>query len=246
MSRLSLRSEVVLSDDESPYSASGGQLLADPATDIGVKSERKRKRRRAARDSTLEWVIAIGLAMAAAFLIKAFLIQAFVIPSESMLPTLQNHDRVLVSKFAYRISDIHRGDVIVFKNPTPVQRRGPGEPGQLIKRVIGLEGDAVESVNGKLYVNGEATVEGFLNPGVRTDDCCTKWMDDSFLSSSAAAQATLVGKNGQIIVPPDTLFVMGDNRPNSKDSRFIGPIDRKLIVGKAFLRIWPPTRLGRL
>lgn len=212
----------------------------------GVQHERRRRRRTRARDAIVEWVVAIALALGAALLIKTYAIQAFVIPSESMLPTLQKQDRVLVSKFAYRVSDLHRGDVIVFKNPTPPERRAPNEPGQLIKRVVGLEGDTLESVGGKLQVNGRPSEEPFILAGARTDDCCVKWLDDPSAGQTDAASQTTVGKNGQIVVPPGTVFVMGDNRPNSKDSRFIGPVSRKLIVGKAFLRIWPPNRLGRL
>lgn len=236
---------------------SGQALLGSSASDepagssarttaIGVRQERRRRRRSRARDAVLEWIVAIALALGAALLIKTYAIQAFVIPSESMLPTLEKQDRVLVSKFAYRVSDIHRGDVLVFKNPTPPERRAPNEPGQLIKRVVALEGDTVESVGGKLQVNGRPADEPFIIAGARTDDCCTKWLDDPAAGKTVAAQGTTVGQNGQITVPVGTVFVMGDNRPNSKDSRFIGPINRKLIVGKAFLRIWPPNRLGRL
>ena len=231
----------LLGPSASEHTASGAQDAA-----AGVRQERRRRRRNRARDAVIEWVVAIVLALGAALLIKTYAIQAFVIPSESMLPTLEKQDRVLVSKFSYRVSDIHRGDVLVFKNPTPPERRAPKEPAQLIKRVVGLEGDTLESVGGKLNVNGRPTDEPFIIAGARTDDCCTKWLDDATAGRTDAARNTTVGPNGQITVPAGTVFVMGDNRPNSKDSRFIGPIDRKLIVGKAFLRIWPPNRLGRL
>jgi signal peptidase I len=162
--------------------------------------------------------VAIGLAIAAAFFIKTYLVQAFVIPSGSMEHTLEINDRVLVSKFAYRISDIKRGDVIVFKNP----ERLPGEPAQLIKRVAATEGDVIEAVDGRVQVNGQFVDEPYLAPGTPTRELPRQ------------------------TVPAGTVFVLGDNRTNSKDSRFIGPIETKAVIGKAFFRIWPLSRLGGL
>jgi signal peptidase I len=180
----------------------------------GEATERRRSHNRA----LAEWVVAIALAVVAAFLIKTFLVQAFVIPSGSMEHTLEINDRVLVSKFAYRISDIHRGDVIVFKNP----KRLPGEPAQLIKRVAATAGDVIEAVDGKVVVNGQVRDEPYLAPATPTRDLPRQ------------------------TVPPDHVFVLGDNRTNSKDSRFIGPIDTSTVTGKAFFRIWPLGRLGGL
>jgi len=162
--------------------------------------------------------VAIGLAVAAAFLIKTYIVQAFVIPSGSMEHTLEINDRVLVSKFAYRISDVKRGDVIVFKNPKPL----PGEPAQLIKRVAATEGDVIEAVDGRVQVNGQFVDEPYLAPGTATRDLPRQ------------------------TVPGGEVFVLGDNRSNSKDSRFIGPIETDTVVGKAFFRIWPLSRLGGL
>jgi signal peptidase I len=149
-----------------------------------------------------------------AFLVKTFLIQAFYIPSGSMLPTLEIQDRVLVNKLSYDLHPVHRGDIIVFKSPDQT----PGQVKDLIKRVIGIPGDTVEAHDGKLFVNGVAQNEPFLGPGVTT------------------------GPLEPQKIPPGHYWVMGDNRGNSKDSRFFGAIPKSLIIGRAFVRVWPIGR----
>ena len=173
------------------------------------------KARKAAWLVALEWFLLIGGALALALLIKLFLFQAFYIPSESMVPTLQKNDRVLVNKLSYKLHDVHRGDIVVFEAP-------PGEDSDikdLVKRVIGLPGDTVEGIDGVVYVNGEPLEENYLPEGTRTDDL------------------------PPTTVPPDTVFVMGDNRGASKDSRYFGVIPQDDIVGRVFLRMWPLSRL---
>jgi signal peptidase I len=196
---------------------------ASAASRNGVAAQRRERRAKTRQRAVAEWVVAIGLAVLAAFVIKTWIVQAFVIPSGSMEPTLQVGDRVLVEKFAYHFSDIHRDDVIVFKNPD----RLPGEPAQLIKRVVGVGGDVIQTVDGKLVVNGQAVSEPVLEPGTRT------------ISPDGRDMAPTP-------VPDGYVFVMGDNRTNSRDSRYIGPIDVHRVVGKAFFRIWPLNRLGTL
>lgn len=157
--------------------------------------------------------------------VRPFVVEAFVIPSASMEPTLHgctgcNNDRVLANKFIYRFTDPERGDVVIFD--VPFQQ----EP--LIKRVVGLPGDRIEVRNGKLFVNGEPQKEPYIAdrpciPG-RLKTC-------SF---------------GPVTVPKDHVFAMGDNRANSEDSRFIGAIPEQNIEGEAFLRFWPPGRIGLL
>jgi signal peptidase I len=202
------------------YPAEGqaaGTGVAAPAQNDVAKA-RRRRRAKSRNRALAEWVLAIGLAVVAAFIIKTFLVQAFVIPSGSMQHTLEINDRVLVSKFAYRISDVKRGDVIVFKNP----QRLAGEPAQLIKRVAATEGDVIEAVDGTVQVNGVVVEEPYLAAGTITRDLPRQ------------------------TVPAGDVFVLGDNRSNSKDSRFIGPIATDTIIGKAFFRIWPLSRLGGL
>lgn len=168
--------------------------------------------------NAVEWIIIIAGALLVAFVVKTFLVQAFYIPSGSMLPTLQERDRVLVNKLSYDLHDVHRGDVVVFKGPEQTE----GEVKDLIKRVIALPGDTVESRDGLVYVNGQAIAEPYLGPGINT------------------------GPLERQTVPPHKYWVMGDNRGNSKDSRFFGPIDKSLIIGRAFVKVWPPQHLGLL
>ena len=199
----------------------------DHAAALGqVAGIRKRRRARHRRKAAYEWVIAIALAVIVALVIKTWVAQAFVIPTGSMERTLLVHDRVLVSKLSYRFGDIHRGDVIVFDNPSP----RPGDPAQLIKRVVGLPGDKISATNGQLVVNGEPKDEPYVRAGARRG-----W---------TAVRST--GPTRRWWCRPDHLFVMGDNREQSHDARCFGPIAEDSVVGKAFLRIWPIGRIGRL
>jgi signal peptidase I len=169
--------------------------------------------------SAIEWVAVIVGALVVALVVKTFLIQAFYIPSESMVPTLKVGDRVLVNKLSYATGDIGRGDIVVFARPG-----GPGSDGieDLIKRVVALPGETVEGRDGRVYVNGEPLEEDYLQP---------------------EAETSLFPP---YVVPEDHVWLMGDNRGASDDSRrFKGvPIDD--VVGRAFLTIWPLTELGTL
>ena len=165
-----------------------------------------------------EWVVIAGGALLVAFVIKTFLLQAFYIPSLSMAPTLKINDRVLVNKLSYDVHDVNRGDIVVFESP-------PNEGSQtkdLIKRVIGLPGETLESRDGHIVIDGRIQDEPYLGPDVVT------------------------GPMDKTTVPEDHYFVMGDNRPNSRDSRYFGAIPESLIVGRAFVRVWPVTALGLL
>ena len=203
----------------------------------------KRRERKGPLSFLKELPALIVLAFLLALLIKSFLVQAFYIPSESMEPTLMVGDRVLVNKLAYRFGD-HTpslGDVIVFVNPDPteepdrgvisgffhwvVEGLGISPPGNedFIKRVIGLPGDSIEQKNGTIYVNGKALDEPYLETGPTADN------------RTLAPQEVQAGH----------VFVMGDNRMNSNDSRFsLGQVPIENIVGRAFIIIWPPGDLG--
>jgi signal peptidase I len=133
-----------------------------------------------------------------------------------MDPTLEVGERVFVNKFLYRFSEPERGDIIVFRST-----EGGNE--DLIKRVVGLPGDNIEVRDGVLFVNGEHREEPYLN----------KQFPDS-------------GSYGPITVPPNHLFMMGDNRANSRDSRYFGPLPFENIEGEAFVSFWPPSRVGFL
>ncbi len=177
------------------------------------------KRRSSPLRGALEWVAILVGAVVVALVIKTFLFQAFYIPSVSMEPTLKVKDRVIVNKLSYDFHDVHRGDIVVFKSP-------PGEESatvkDLIKRVIALPGETVEAHNGRVLINGQTLEEPYLVDGVTT------------------------GEMEPHTVPAGHVWVMGDNRPNSKDSRFFGSIDEDLIVGRAFIRVWPLPKLSLL
>ena len=169
-----------------------------------------------------EFLIILVLAFALVFgVVRPFIVEAFWIPSASMEPTLHGcegctNDRVLVNKFIYRFTEPDRGQIVVFKSVD-----NPNE--DLIKRVVGLPGDTIAVRDGTLFVNGEPQKEPYTNKAVP---------DSSFYA--------------QTKVPKGDVFVMGDNRTNSADSRYFGPLPKKNIEGEAFLRFWPPGRIGLL
>ena len=164
-------------------------------------------------------MIIVTGALAVALLIKAFVLQAFYIPSESMKPTLMVKDRVVVNKLSYHFHEVQRGDIVVFSRP-------PGEDDprvhDLIKRVIALPGETIESRDGQIMIEGRVLREPYL-----------------------MARFSTLNVERQT-VPPNHYWVMGDNRTNSKDSRVFGPIPRSLIVGRAFVRLWPLSSVSLL
>jgi signal peptidase I len=177
--------------------------------------------RRSLGRTVVEWVAVILGGIVIALVVEAFLVQAFWIPSVSMSPTLEVGDRVLVNKLAYKVHDVHRGDVVVFSRPKGTE--GPDDNiKDLIKRVVAVGGDTIEARDGRVYVNDELIDEPYLPVGTRTDDL-----------------------NRQS-VPKGKVFVMGDNRTDSQDSRIFGPIDEDTIVGRAFVKVLPLTDLGWL
>jgi signal peptidase I len=176
------------------------------------------RKRASGMRNTVEWVVILAVALVGAFIVRTLLIQAFFIPSDSMLPTLQQHDRVLVNKLSYSLHPVHRGDIVVFTH-------SPGFDPQfkdLIKRVIGLPGDTVEGRGGRVYIDGHLLSEPYLPTGTFTDN---------FPAHVLAAR---------------TYWVMGDNRTNSTDSRVFGAIARRQIVGRAFILWWPLGRVHLL
>ena len=181
--------------------------------------------------SILEWGAVIVGALVVAFLIKTFLLQAFFIPSGSMEPTLNVGDRVLVNKLAYDFHDVRRGDLIVFDRP---EAETGGVP-DLIKRVIALPGETIEFRDGVIYIDNRRLEEPYLPPGFQTSGL-----------SLTNAGAGLCGGTAMCQVPEGYVFVMGDNRNDSRDSRFFGPVEEDGIVGRAFLRVWPISNLDFL
>jgi signal peptidase I len=198
---------------------------------IGPRHARQREDRQPDHvRSIVEWVAVIVGALVVALVVKTFLFQAFYIPSASMEPTLEKGDRVLVNKLSYDLHDVNRGDVVVFE--LPEDKIGPDGIKDLIKRVVGLPGDTIETRDGVVYVNDRRLEEPYLADGTRTGDPTN-------------------GNNPAIdrqVVPDGTVFVMGDNRSNSHDSRYAdrGPIPIDSIVGRAFVLVWPPGKIGSL
>jgi signal peptidase I len=182
------------------------------------RAARLRMRRQSGRRKVIEWVVLIGVALVVALVIKAFLFQAFYIPSDSMVPTLKKDDRVLVNKLSYKLHDVNRGDIVVFSKPPKEQ----SDIKDLVKRVVALPGETVEAHNGHVFVNDRRLDEPYL--------------PDDVVQADFAPQK----------VPSGDVWVMGDNRSNSEDSRVFGPIRESSIVGRVFVRIWPLNRLGFL
>lgn len=174
--------------------------------------------------STVRWLIETALLVGLAFVlaqgVKAFLFQPFVIPSGSMLPTIQLGDRVIAEKLTYRFNHEPRsGDIVVFKNPQ-------GQPPILIKRVIATGGQTVDLRDGAVYVNDK-----------QLDEAYTYGKQTLPLNPSISYPFT---------VPDDAVWVMGDNRTNSGDSREIGPIPQDAVQGRAMWTYWPPKAFGVL
>jgi signal peptidase I len=208
--------------------------VTSPATDR-VASTRWRYRRRRFEKwfgprgaNFVEWVLVIVGAILLALVVKVFLLQAFYIPSLSMYPTLREGDRVLVNKLSYRLHDVNRGDVIVFERPASETSSNIPD---LIKRVVGLPGESISFIDGAVYVDGKRLDESYLSDGTVTS------------SANAPNKCTA---EAPCVVPSGQVWVMGDNRSDSKDSRYFGSIDESTIVGRAFVTVWPIGRFGLL
>jgi signal peptidase I len=199
--------------------------------------------------STIELIIVVAVALFFAFTIQAFAVKPYRIPSESMEPTLKPGQRILVDRFSHNVgSDPKLGDVTVFKPPRGAETGDCGRPGEgpfysggpktrrsctrgtkeraattFVKRVVGLPGDTIAVVNGHVVRNGRP-------------------LNEPYASSCAGAECNL----NPIRIPAGSYFLMGDNRGNSDDSRFWGPVPREWIIGKAVVSYWPPRELGIL
>jgi len=211
---------------------------------MGHKKDKNKKKPSIGR----ELITIVGTALILSILVRTFLIQAFYVPSASMEDTLQENDRIIVSKISTKLTGIDRGNVIVFHDPggwlgegfpnpydTPVGRVlqaigiVPANSGNdLVKRVIGVANDKIEccDVQGRITVNGVEMDESYIRDGVNTD------------------QVTF-----SVLVPEGNVFVMGDNRGNSEDSRFHldknnGMVPLEEIIGRVAMRIWPIGRIG--
>lgn len=171
----------------------------------------------------MEWSAIVVIAVVVALLVRAFVVQAFYIPSGSMEPTLGINNRVLVNRLAYDFHAVHRGDIVVFRTP-PKDHSDPGVK-DLVKRVVGLPGETVSSApDGQVLIDGKAINESYIAPKFRT-------------GPGAGPPIT------KQVIPAGEYFMMGDNRDDSYDSRFFGPISSSLVVGRVVLKVWPPDEI---
>lgn len=211
--------------------------------------EKAPKAEKTAGAQLLELVVIVAVALGLALGIQAFLIKPYRIPSESMLPTLKVGQRVLVNRIGNTFNDPQVGEILVFHPPTPADRgaggRGPnsqcgvantgGRPCpaefpkmaevNFIKRVVAGPGDTIAIRDGHVIRNGKLQKESFINPCHPGDDC---------------------NYPTPIKVPAGHWFMMGDNRGQSDDSRYWGPVPKQWIIGGAFATYWPPSRIGLL
>lgn len=164
-----------------------------------------------------DWVVVIFVALLVAFVVRTFVLAHFVVEGSSMYSTLETGDRVFVNKLSYRLHDPNRGDVVVLHQITGASER------DLIKRVIGLPGETVEMRNCTVLIDGRVLNEPYLDPEVVTPTDC-----GGDYSPSGP-------------IPENHVFVMGDNRGGSQDSRVIGPINEDDLVGRAFVVFWPQS-----
>lgn len=172
----------------------------------------------------IEWAVILMAVLLCTVLLRTYVIQSFYIPSPSMVPTLDVGDRIMVNKLSYDMHGVHRADVVVFKRPPLEQQDFP----DLVKRVIGLPGETVSSKDGHIYINGKLLDEPWLPPG-----------PTSYTGALPGDANQQFNMPGPVTVPAGEYFVMGDNRTDSEDSRFFGPIPKALIVGRAVAVVWP-------
>ncbi len=202
--------------DGAPATHRGGRgPVTVPEASTAVSGRRRPlSRRRRAVDVAVIAVCGILVAT----VVRVGVMQTFSIPSESMAPTLDVGDRIVVDKLTYRFRGPQRFEIVVFRAPSGLS----SEFKQLVKRVIGVPGDVVApDGRGGITVNGRPLVERYLSPGTPTEDLV------------------------RTVVPADSYLVLGDNRTQSVDGRFFGTVGRDEVIGRAVLRVWPVGRFGR-
>jgi signal peptidase I len=171
-----------------------------------------------------EWLKAFGIGLIIFAFIRIFFFSNYVVEGESMMPTLEDGNKLVVNKIGYQIGDFNRFDVIVFH---------ANENEDYVKRIIGLPGDRIEYRDEQLFINGKKYSEPFLEQ-----------YRNEVLGGRLTGDFTLDEITGEKIVPKNQLFVLGDNRLGSWDSRHFGFISVNQVVGKVNLRYWPLEDLG--
>jgi signal peptidase I len=199
--------------------ADAGPAGTGPAE--AAPAEASPPRRRRWRRPLIETVVTILVAVLLAGLARAFVFQTFWIPSSSMVPTLGVYDRVLVQKAFFSWHDVREGDIVVFSQPPLDHCGGPG--GDLVKRVIALPGQTIYSSGNSIYVNGRLLAEPYL-------------------PSYDPLGPPIAGSQHPYRVPPGEFYMLGDNRADSCDSRYWGPVKGSSIVGKVVLTWWHDDR----
>ena len=159
------------------------------------------------------------LAIAIVIPIRIFIAQPFIVSGSSMFPTFEDKQYLIVDEISYKLGDINRGDVVIFKYPLDTKK-------YYIKRIIGLPNETIDIKDGKVFVINKENPDGFE-------------LDDSFIQNISK-------DTGHYELQNDEYFVLGDNRTNSSDSRFWGPVPKKLLVGRAFLRLFPISKINLL
>ena len=162
------------------------------------------------------WLRDLIISLAISAFIIIFLYQPVKVEGTSMMPSLDDQERIFVNKYVYRLESIQRGDIVVFRYP-----RDPSK--SFIKRVIGLAGDRIRIESGEVFVNGEA-------------------LEEDYVPAAYADQRSY----GEMVVPPNSYFVLGDHRTMSNDSRDFGPVNVGFIYGKAVFGYWPVDKMGRV
>lgn len=171
-----------------------------------------------------DWIVVVVIALGAAMFVRVWILQQYYISGPSMEPTLHQNNRVLVNKLSYRFGEPERGDIIVFDRQTRAESGGKVLHDDLIKRVIGLPGESVEIKDCRLLIDGKVSPEPYL-------------VDEDGNGPGCSG-----GDFAAIDVPDGEYFVLGDNRPQSSDSRAFGTVHEDDIVGRAFVLVWPLSK----
>jgi signal peptidase I len=186
------------------------------------------------KGQTRRWVVelvgVVVVAIVVAVLLRTFVLATYSIPSGSMEPTLQIGDRIVVDKLSYHLHGVDRADIVVFSTPPAEDCAGP-RVANLVKRVIGLPGETISVAGGHVYIDGRLLPEPWLPSQDRAE---------TYPGPSDAGYAL----HGTYLIPRGDVYVMGDNRTESCDSRYWGPIPESSIVGKVDMRVWPLGRIG--
>jgi signal peptidase I len=223
--------EGVSTPAEEAFFQDGDETVAAEENDVEENDEEQTGIR---MRQLVEWIAVIVGALLVALVIKTFLIQPFYIPSGSMSPTLNKDDRILVNKLSYDLHDVNRGDIVVFETPENFPNR---DVDNLVKRVIALEGETINFSDGEVVIDDRLLNEPYIAEGLPST-----WT--AGLPPGCAGEES--DPNEGCTIPEGHVFVMGDNRTGSDDGRVFGPIPEDLIVGRAFLRVWPLGEVGFL